>query len=232
VFAPQSSSMGAAWATSLTTFLPGNGLSLAAGAQWVTASTAFTQQGVNKGKVWSTSTTTLIPGSRVIAGGTPYTFTGGSTMQFTEWTGWLFTVSAPKVIKGLGFYDHEQNGLSGAYEIYLNALIDPSDLNAGYTYVTLDSAGTEYSIVSTTRPLSGVWRREDLAYQGATLSPGTTYMIFAVLISGSYDQIIKNAATITLPENVNYVKNFDDLAINKTTASDGIGYFGPMIFFE
>jgi hypothetical protein len=233
VFEPQSNNMGKTWITDSTIFLPGNGPRFAPGAQWVTVATVYTPPGVNMGKSWTTSATTLTLGTRTITGGTPYTFTGGSTKTFTNLTGWLFTVSSSKVITEVGFYDHQQNGLSGSYEIYLEELVNPANIGAGSSTIAFTANGqTDYVAISNSSTLSGVWRTANLPTTGATLTSGRTYLLMAALTSGTADQMVKNATSVTLAANVNYVQNFDFYATGSTTAADGIGYFGPMIFFQ
>jgi hypothetical protein len=163
----------------------------------------------------------------------PYTFTGGSTKTFTNLTGWLFTVSSSKVIQAVGFYDHQQNGLSGSYEIYLEELVNPANIGAGSQTIAFTANGqTDYVAVSNSSTLSGVWRTANLPTTGATLTTNKTYLLIAALISGTADEMIKNATSVALAPNVNYVQNFDSYATGSTTAADGIGYFGPMIFFQ
>jgi hypothetical protein len=167
------------------------------------------------------------------SGPNPYTFTGGSTQTFAGIKGWMFTVSSSKVIQGLGFYDHQQNGLSGSYEIWLEELVNPANTGAGAYGIALTANGqTDFVTVNNSSTLSGVWRTANLPTTGATLAPNKTYLLMAALMSGTADAIIKNATSVTLPANVNYVQNLDPYVTGFTTAADGIGYFGPMIFFQ
>ena len=235
---------GKAFLTSSTTFLPGTGARFAAGLRWVTESTRFTRDSVGQTAAWVTSATTFTPGNRTVAAeGAIPVITGGTATIFTYDSGWTFTVSSSKVIKGFGFYDDGQDGLSGSYKVSLKALINPANLAAGYNAVQINTASDPFRkynlIVSGTSTVSGVWRRVDLvdvfdsSYSaGATLTPGTTYLLLADLYTATEDNAIKNATSITLPTNVNYVQNYDDVSETITNAADGIAYFGPMIFFE
>jgi hypothetical protein len=161
-----------------------------------------------------------------------YAFTGGTTTTFVDLVGWIFTVSSSKVIKGVGFYDHQQNGLTGGYSIYLEEFVNPANLGAGSIIRYFDAADQiDYLDVTNSSTLNDVWRRVDLTTTGATLTTGKSYLLFAERISGTADQMIKNATTVNIAANVNYLQNYNANSGGGTTSADGIGYFGPMIFF-
>jgi hypothetical protein len=186
--------------------------------------------------------------------GAALTFTGGTTMAWASNTfiyGWLFTVTEEKTVKGVGFYDDGQNGLSIEYGFRL-VVIDPNTYPESidlYYFTSFDAAET-VSYISvpsgTAAGLSGSWRRVDLAsgVTGATLSPGTLYAIvaFNANLSGGTrragsDAVVKNASSLTLSSGVVYEHNITMATTGPsylygTEPNDNIAYFGPMIFFE
>jgi hypothetical protein len=171
--------------------------------------------------------------SAATTSGGSYAFTGGTTTTFVNLVGWIFTVSSSKVIKGVGFYDDQQNGLTGGYSIYLEEFVNPANLGAGSIIRYFDAADQiDYLDVTNSSTLNGVWRRVDLTTTGATLTTGKSYLLFAERISGTADQMIKNATAVNIAANVNYLQNYNANSGGGTTSADGIGYFGPMIFFE
>ncbi len=179
--------------------------------------------------------------------GNDYTFTGGSTLAWNTLTaygyGWTFTVSATKTIKGAGFYDNGQNGLTGEYEIYISLLDDtyyPDSIDFVYQeYIDAADTISGFTIPSGTQAsLSGVWRRVDLPNNvpGKQLTTGNTYMIIAVPSNtANVDSVVKNVSALTLPANVNYginVRKNPGTFDFQTVSGDGTAYLGPMIFFE
>jgi hypothetical protein len=184
-------------------------------------------------------------------GGTPYTFTGGTTMAWPSTTymhGWTFTLSAAKTIKGVGFYDAGQNGLAISYSVLL-AILDPDDpVITNPLQISFDAAGDISSFVvpsGTEASLDGVWRRVDLPSNvpGLELPTEYTYAVYAHpdYTSGSMppgqDSVVKNVSALTLPPSMAYginfaVRNRPNLSVIETISADGTAYFGPMIFFE
>jgi hypothetical protein len=165
--------------------------------------------------------------------------------------GWLFTVTEEKTVKGVGFYDDGQNGLSNEYMVRILVLDDetyPDPIEWIYG-ITLDADGNVPDITipsGTTAGLSGSWRRVDLAtsVQGATLSPGALYaaVAFNPNLSGGIrrpgsDAVVKNVSNLVLPSGVVYGHNITQGTTGsgiqlQTVLADGTAYFGPMIFFE
>ena len=231
---------GKAFLTSSTTFLPGTGARFAAGVRWVTESTTFTPQGTSSGRSLVTGSTTLTPGTRVVvADGATYTITGGTSMAWSSSRkayGWTFTLSADKVIKGVGFYDAGSNGLNGEYGF---ALLNGSvDINNPSSAVNFDENG-DYPVMyvpsGTTATLSGPWRRVDLSATGTTLYAGNTYTLYCEPNDQSaVDSMLKNADGVSIAPGVSYGQNYawNTSYSAATTTGDGIAYFGPMIFFE
>ena len=187
-------------------------------------------------------------------GGSPYTFTGGTTIAWESSAygyGWWFTLSAPKTIKGVGFYDAGQNGLAASYEIQLHVLTgdDPS-ISYNFSKIYFDDQGNYENIImpsGTTASLDGVWRRVDLPSNTPGLQlpidPSLyTYLLIALPVGAStgnpgQDSVVKNVSTLTLPQDVAYTENRvvggrPNFPSNYTVPADGTGYFGPMIFFE
>jgi hypothetical protein len=231
---------GKAWSTSSTTFTPGTGARFAAGVQWATEATRFTRDSVGRAAAWATSTTTLTPGSRAVYNdsGTPYTVTGGSSMAWSLGLyGWTFTLYTTKTIKGVGFYDIDQNGLTDSYGIGIGTL--DSDGLQEYEQLAFDAAGDwPYIIIpsGTTAGLSGPWRRVDLqsGVAGATLAAGN-YLIYAFpYTSSSADSLLKSASNLVIATGAAFGQNLasSNGFYNTTNSADGIAYFGPMIFFE
>jgi hypothetical protein len=187
-------------------------------------------------------------------GGSPYTFTGGITIAWDSSAygyGWWFTLSAPKTIKGVGFYDAGQNGLAASYEIQLYVLTggDPSTSN-NFSKIYFDDQGNYENIImpsGTTASLDGVWRRVNLPSNAPGLqlpiAPSLyTYLLIALPVGAStgnpgQDSVVKNVSTLTLPQDVAYTENRvvggrPNFPSNYTVPADGTAYFGPMIFFE
>jgi hypothetical protein len=184
-------------------------------------------------------------------GGTPYTFTGGTTMAWPSTTymhGWTFTLSAAKTIKGVGFYDAGQNGLAISYSVLL-AILNPDDpVITNLLRISFDAAGDIASFVvpsGTEASLDGIWRRVDLPSNvpGLELPTEYTYAVYAhpYYTSGSMppgqDSVVKNVSALTLPPSMAYginfaVRNRPSFPVTETISADGTAYFGPMIFFE
>jgi len=187
-------------------------------------------------------------------GGNLYTFTGGTVMAWASSAygyGWWFTLSAPKTIKGVGFYDAGQNGLAASYEIQLYVLTggDPSTSN-NFSKIYFDDQGNYENIImpsGTTASLDGVWRRVNLPSNAPGLqlpiAPSLyTYLLIALPVGTStgnpgQDSVVKNVSTLTLPQDVAYTENRvvggrPNFPSNYTVPADGTAYFGPMIFFE
>ena len=186
-------------------------------------------------------------------GGSPYTFTGGTVMAWESSAygyGWWFTLSAPKTIKGVGFYDAGQNGLAASYEIQLYVLTggDPST-SSNFSKIYFDDQGNYENIImpsGTTASLDGVWRRVDLPSNAPGLQlpidPSLyTYLLIALPVGAStgnpgQDSVVKNVSTLTLPQDVAYTQNRvvggrPSFPSNYTVPADGTAYLGPMIFF-
>jgi hypothetical protein len=166
-------------------------------------------------------------------------FSGGTAMAWGSNLayGWTFTMSEDKVIKGVGFYDESQNGLNGSYGFLL--LYESTD---PWTWpspiVPFDASETVYAVFipsGTTAPLSGPWRRVNLASTGRMLYSGETYTIYCEIDTiGNADNLIKNATITSALPGVTYGENvaWDSGYSPATTAADGVAYFGPMVFFE
>ena len=186
-------------------------------------------------------------------GGNLYTFTGGTVMAWESSAygyGWWFTLSAPKTIKGVGFYDAGQNGLAASYEIQLHVLTggDPST-SSNFSKIYFDDQGNYENIImpsGTTASLDGVWRRVDLPSNAPGLQlpidPSLyTYLLIALPVGAStgnpgQDSVVKNVSTLTLPQDVAYTQNRvvggrPSFPSNYTVPADGTAYLGPMIFF-
>ena len=226
---------GKAWRTGATTFTTGttsgDGAVSAAGVNWVTPATTFTAGGAGSG------------GGGI---GTALLSFTGSTLQIGRplFCGFTFTLSESKTIKGVGFYDQGQSGLSA------HNYIDLTDVNDVWTPISFDAAGNKEFIVipnGTAAPLSGPWRRVDLSTAGRVLQTGITYALITYMgvdpsdenasVSSLVDYVVKNATGVTVLSGASYVNNIWDIGGYPngeivTNSSAGTAFFGPMIFFE
>jgi hypothetical protein len=221
---------GKAWRTGVTTFTPGtrsgDGAVSAAGVNWVTPATTFTAGGGSSGGGGS---------------GAALAFTGGTSIVWSSQYfayGWSFTLSTAKTIKGVGFYDEGQNGLSDAYEILLqdDSVNDSGDFLSS-TPVSFDASGSVMSMTvpsGTTATLNGPWRRVNLATPGRTLAPGTYFVAAGPFNYLGLDNVIRSATGVTTGLGVTFGKNYryGGGYQPSTIPSFGTAFFGPMIFFE
>ena len=165
-------------------------------------------------------------------------FTGGTSMAWGSKLGYgfTFTVSANKTIKGVGFYDENQNGLTGSYSFLL--LIDSVDPSDTFAAVAFNAANTVLVMnvpSGTTATQSGSWRRVDLSTAGNVLEAGATYTLFCEPDNlSNVDNLIKNASGVTMQSGTSFGQNYSwgTGYSPSTTSGDGTAYFGPMIFFE
>ena len=168
-------------------------------------------------------------------------FTGGTSMAWGSKLayGFTFTLSADKTIKGVGFYDENQNGLTGSYSMVL--LADSTDPNSSSALTPFDDYGSQYVMTvpsGTTATLSGSWRRVDLTTAGLTLGAGVTYTLYCEPVDAAayanVDNLIKNVSGVTTLANASFGQNYSwgSGYSASTTSGDGTAYFGPMIFFE
>ena len=165
-------------------------------------------------------------------------FTGGTSMAWGSKVayGFTFTLSASKTIKGVGFYDENQNGLTGSYSIMLLE-------NSTNTMMTtpFDDDWSQYVMTvpsGTTATLSGSWRRVDLTATGRLLDADVTYTLYCEPVNAAnVDNLIKGVSGVTTLTDASFGQNYSWINsggnyIASTTSGDGTAYFGPMIFFE
>jgi len=165
-------------------------------------------------------------------------FTGGTSMAWGSKVayGFTFTLSASKTIKGVGFYDENQNGLTGSYSIMLLE-------NSTNTMMTtpFDDDWSQYVMTvpsGTAATLSGSWRRVDLTATGRLLDADVSYTLYCEPVNAAnVDNLIKGVSGVTTLTDASFGQNYSWINsggnyIASTTSADGAAYFGPMIFFE
>jgi hypothetical protein len=150
--------------------------------------------------------------------------------------GFTFTLTAEKVIKGVGVYDVDGNGLSGAYGVGL--LYNSTSLSGNIPdSIPFDEQGNIYSVEvpsGTTTGLSGPWRRVDLEVQGATLAAGNYTLWLGPMDMNYVDNLALAAAGVAMTTNATYGELYywDMQANAGSTGSFGTPAFGAMLFFE
>lgn len=155
-------------------------------------------------------------------------FSGGSEYESYygslagDVVGWRFTVSAPIVVTHLGVWNADQTG--GAEAAHQVGIWDSSQ--------TLLTSGT----VDATGTVAGDWIYTTVA--AATLSPGETYTIGALYVSGAGDFYISSASSMTTAPEITFggaVYPFEgELGFVYPTEDSGptsYGRFGPNFFF-